>query len=270
MMWDNRRRERVTGKRCISFWLTLITLADIIVLLCTVVYGSETKPIELIDNRVAPISPSVSTEIEIEDPLEEVIISAEEEDTVIITEATDSANNSDNVYPYSLMSADWGVDIYGDGFTYYQIPESYVMGGGMFPEVAQAYLWCICKEAGVDYYMVLALIERESGYQWDATGDSGKSKGLMQIQERWHTGRMEALGVEDLYNPYSNMLVGVNYLKEIQDRYLASSGIACVLMVYNMGEPVANNLWEDGIYSTDYANYILHRAQEIKQEIQDQ
>ena len=180
----------------------------------------------------------------------------------------DDPNN--RVFPYSLMSADWGGDVYAEGYTYYEIPRAYAMGGGMFPEVAQIYLWSICKDAGVDYYTVLALIERESGYKCYATGDSGKSKGLMQIQERWHIERMEALGVEDLYNPYVNMLVGVNYLKEIQDRYLESSGEHCVLMVYNMGASGARKLWAEGKYSTAYSTQILQRAQEIRQALQDQ
>ena len=99
--------------------------------------------------------------------------------------------------------------------------------------------------------------------------DSGNSKGLMQIQERWHTERMEDLGAEDLYNPYDNMLVGVNFLKEIQDIYLDNSGAHCVLMAYNMGASGAKKLWSNGIYSTAYTRQIIQRAQEIKQELQD-
>lgn len=177
---------------------------------------------------------------------------------------------NNRVYPYSMMSTDWGVELYEQGWKYYEIPSSYKRAGGMFPEVAQVYLWSICREAGVDYYMVLALIERESGYKYDATGDRGNSKGLMQVYESYHLERMEALGVTDLYNPYSNMTVAVNILKEIQDKYLDSSGAHCVLMVYNMGEYGASKLWAEGVYSTDYTRQILQRAQELRQEIQDQ
>lgn len=171
-------------------------------------------------------------------------------------------------YPYNSMSADWGVDIYERGFRYWEIPVEYQATGGEFPEIAQVYLWCLCEQYEVDYYTVLAIIERESGYKWDATGDSGNSKGLMQVQERWHIDRMRKLGAEDLYNPYDNMTVAVDYLAEMSRKYLASSGENCVLMAYNMGATGAKRQWNKGIYSTNYSRGVLQRASEIKREIQ--
>lgn len=253
----SRRRKQLFIRRCIGIGLVLAMVVGVI-LLCTVACSNNSTPKEPVESTVTP---TVSTE-----PTQEPTSTPE------VTEAPiwGEGDPNNRVYSYSTMSTDWGAEVYEEGYRYYQIPRSYAMEGGMFPEVAQVYLWCICKNAGVDYYMVLALIERESGYKWDATGDNGNSKGLMQIQERWHTERMEALGVYDLYNPFQNMRVGVNYIKEIQDRYLASSGAHCVLMVYNMGASGANNLWAEGIYSTAYTKQILQRAQEIKQELQDQ
>lgn len=257
----SRRRKQLFIRRCIGIGLVLVLIVGV-VMLCAVACSSNNTSKDTTEGAVTstPLSTETTT------PTQEPTTAPEETEEPI----WGYGDPNNRVYPYSIMSADWGAEVYEEGYRYYQIPRSYAMEGGMFPEVAQVYLWCICKDAGVDYYMVLALIERESGYKWDATGDSGNSKGLMQIQERWHTERMEALGVEDLYNPYSNMRVGVNYIKEIQDRYLASSGAHCVLMVYNMGASGANNLWAEGIYSTAYTKQILQRAQEIKQEIQDQ
>lgn len=171
------------------------------------------------------------------------------------------------VYPYNTMSADWGAEVYEEGFKYYEIPQKYKDAGGCFPEIVQVYLWCECKEYGVDYYTVLALIESESGYHWDKVGDNGNSKGYMQIYEKWHTERMEAEGVTDLFNPYQNIRVGLNCLREIQDKYLASSGENCVLMVYNMGESTAKKLWAKDIYSSAYSREVIARAQELRQEL---
>lgn len=98
-------------------------------------------------------------------------------------------------------------------------------------------------------------------------GDNGNSKGYMQIYERWHTERMEAEGVTDLFNPYQNIRVGLNCLREIQDKYLASSGENCVLMVYNMGESTAKKLWAKDIYSSAYSREVITRAQELRQEL---
>lgn len=250
----NRRRKKMFIRRCMAFGCVAVTMVVIILTFtkCTV------QPAESIPEPESTASVTIAP----------VVVTTTPEVTEADIWEYGDPNNS--VYPYSIMSTDWGAEVYEQGFTYYEIPNSYKLEGGMFPEVAQVYLWCICREAGVDYYTALALIERESGYKWDATGDSGASKGLMQIQEKFHLERMGALGVDDLYNPYSNMRVGVNYLKEIQDKYLASSGAHCVLMVYNMGSSGAKKCWAEGIYSTAYTKQILSRAQEIKQELQDQ
>lgn len=153
------------------------------------------------------------------------------------------------------------------GFTYYQIPEDYARYGGDFPEEVQSYLWQLCEDAGVNYYIVVALIERESGYKQNATGDRGNSKGYMQIYEKWHTKRMQAESVDDLYNPYGNIRVGVNLLTELLGR--ADGDYHYVLMSYNMGESRTKSLYSEGVCSTNYSRGILQRAQEIEQELQD-
>ena len=189
-----------------------------------------------------------------EPPTEEIYITetpqAENIEPVTETEQEAKLEHDLNyTYPYNTMSAE------------------YKDAGGCFPEIVQVYIWCECKEYGVDYYTVLAIIERESGYHWDKVGDNGNSKGYMQIYEKWHTERMEAEGVTDLFNPYQNIRVGLNCLREIQDKYLASSGENCVLMVYNMGESTAKKLWAKDIYSSAYSREVIARAQELRQEL---
>lgn len=210
-----------------------------------------------------------------EPPTEEIYITetlqapqAENTEPVTKTEQEAKLEHDLNyTYPYNTMSADWGSEVYEDGFRYYEIQPEYKDAGGCFPEIVQVYLWCECKEYGVDYYTVLAIIERESGYHWDKVGDNGNSKGYMQIYEKWHTERMEAERVTDLFNPYQNIRVGLNCLREIQDKYLASSGENCVLMVYNMGESTAKKLWAKDIYSSAYSREVIARAQELRQEL---
>lgn len=129
-----------------------------------------------------------------EPPTEEIYITEtlqapQAENTEPVTEQEAKLEHDLNyTYPYNTMSADWGSEVYEDGFRYYEIPQEYKDAGGCFPEIVQVYLWCECKEYGVDYYTVLAIIERESGYHWDKVGDNGNSKGYMQIYEKWHTG----------------------------------------------------------------------------------
>ena len=172
------------------------------------------------------------------------------------------------IYPYNLMSADWGVELYESGFKYYEIPEEYSREGGCFPEVVQAYLWCLCEQRDIDYYIVVALIERESSYFCTASGDGGASKGYMQIYEKWHKDRMEAEGAENLYIPYDNIRVGLNFLQDLSSR--SNGDYHYILMSYNMGESRCKELNREGIYSSQYSREILQRAQEIEQELQEQ
>lgn len=169
--------------------------------------------------------------------------------------------------PYNSMSADWGAEVYEEGFKYYEIPQKYKDDGGEFPEVVQVYLWSLCKEKNLDYYLVLALIERESHYKYDCEGDYGNSLGYMQIYQKYHYERMEKEGVSNLLDPYGNIRVGTTFLQELFKDY-GNSGENCVLMVYNMGAGGANRCWRKGIYSSEYSRGIVARAQEIKKELQ--
>lgn len=145
---------------------------------------------------------------------------------------------------FDTMSADWGGE--EDGFVFYEIPEEYSRTGGYFPEKMQVYTYCVCKQYGVRYDLVVALIEKESGYKFDKVGDDGHSIGYMQIYEECHRDRMERLNVTDLTNPYQNVLVGIDYLSELIERY---GTIQDALAAYNYGEQGAKqHLWKNGIY----------------------
>lgn len=113
---------------------------------------------------------------------------------------TQTAENIEDKYKvFDTMSEDWGSDDL-EGFVFYDLPEQYA-DKGYFPEKMQIYTRCLCKQYDVPYALVLAIIEQESGYEFDKTGDGGQSKGYMQIYEKWHTDRMQKLGCTDLMNP---------------------------------------------------------------------
>lgn len=165
---------------------------------------------------------------------------------------------------FDTMSADWGDE--ADGFVFYEIPEEYDRTGGYFPEKMQVYTYCVCKRYGVRYDLVVALIEKESGYKFDEVGDDGHSIGYMQIYEEWHKDRMERLNVTDLRNPYQNVLVGIDYLSELIERY---GTIQDALAAYNYGEQGAKrNLWKKGIYVYEYNQTIMSRMKENEEELE--
>ena len=132
---------------------------------------------------------------------------------------------------FASMSMDYGGE--NEGFVYYEIPEEYQRTGGYFPIEVQLYTYCLCKQEDVRYALIVAMIERESGYHYDRTGDDGESAGYMQIMQKYHSERMEELSATDLLNPYQNIRVGVDYMKELIERY---GTIQDALAVYNYGE----------------------------------
>ena len=148
-------------------------------------------------------------------------------------------------------------------YIYYTVPQEYVMNGGEFSKELQEFTQDICKERSLSYPLVLALIERETGYRNVGPNGCG-STGYMQIIPKWHEERMKKFGVVDLLEPEGNIMVGIDYLTELFGKY---HEVNLVLMAYNMGESGAKKLWEDGVYSSDYADYIMEREAEISFEI---
>lgn len=94
--------------------------------------------------------------------------------------------------------------------------------------------------------------------------------GYMQIAQKWHKERMQRLNCTDLTNPYQNVTVGIDYLKEIQDSLQEVPEDVrpyYVLAVYNYGTKGAKeNLWNHGVYKYSYNTAIMERAAQLKAE----
>ena len=107
--------------------------------------------------------------------------------------------------------------------------------------------------------LLIAIIETESRGRANVTS-SGNAKGLMQIIQKWHRGRMQSLGVTNLYDPRSNILVGANLMNELLNKY----DLYTALMCYNEGESgSAIRRAAQGNYSY-YAKKIVNRMNELK------
>ena len=116
----------------------------------------------------------------------------------------------------------------------------------------QRLLWQACEETGLTYELALAVIWKETTFR-NVVGDGGESFGYMQVQPRWHKERMDRYGVTDLMDPYSNFLVGCDYLVELAE---TDRGIQWMLHAYNGGPAYANRLAEAGKVS-QYASDVL-------------
>lgn len=117
----------------------------------------------------------------------------------------------------------------------------------------QEKVFAICKEEGVSFPLVMAIIKNESNFAPDTIGEDGDS-GLMQVVPKWHEKRMEKMGITDIMEPIQNVRVGVNYLAECLKNHPGNTTIA--LMAYNMGEERAKELEAQGVYESEYSTEI--------------
>lgn len=179
------------------------------------------------------------------------------------TTQTGKQSKAPDMYTVSSPVPGYWSGIWAD-FTCHSIPEAYERAGGSFPEAVQCYTYLLCRQYGVDYSLVVALIERESGYMSDKAGDGGSSIGYMQIYESAHSDRMKRLDCTDLTNPYQNVKVGIDYLAELLKKYGTPRD---AVAAYNYGERGAReHLWDKGIRAYPYNLGILGRAEELREE----
>lgn len=120
--------------------------------------------------------------------------------------------------------------------------------------------WAIFEQCGQDaslFCAVMAIASVESGFDPQTVGDGGGSLGMMQINTRWHTGRMEALGVTDLTDPVQCATVAIDYLLELEDIMGAGPDDHALYLAYNMGPSGAKRAIRAGTSSTEYSTAVM-------------
>lgn len=71
----------------------------------------------------------------------------------------------------------------------------------------------------LDPAYIKAIIYRESRFEPTEVNKKTNVIGLMQIMPKWHMERARSLGVDDLTDPYGNILVGCDLLSEMTEKY---------------------------------------------------
>lgn len=99
----------------------------------------------------------------------------------------------------------------------------------------------------VDPYIVLAVLEIESRYQPNLTSSAG-AIGLMQWIPKWHSWRMDKFHLNDPWDPYTNIIVGVDILN---DGYQNTRSWDEALFVYN--------------HSNSYVRTVLSKAELLRE-----
>lgn len=111
----------------------------------------------------------------------------------------------------------------------------------------------ICPE------LIQAQIFYESSNRRTIVSECGDA-GYMQVNPKWQSERMENLGVIDLTDGYSNILVGYDLLYELFKKY---GEVELVLMAYNEGEEAAVRKYNPGQVS-DYARNIMELSEKLE------
>ena len=123
----------------------------------------------------------------------------------------------------------------------------------------QEYTYDLCIEKNVDYELVLAVMTRESQFQIDATGynhNGTQDHGIMQINDRTKEHFYQILNINDIYDPYQNILVGLTLLSDVIGKYGEYDG----LMAYAAGESGMKELKKEKVISK-YHQRILDGVQ---------
>lgn len=122
----------------------------------------------------------------------------------------------------------------------------------------QEFIYYLCKYYKLDFYLIIALIEVESGFLIDVV--SNNNYGLMQINEINHNWLQNELIIgSDFLNPYNNLLAGCYMLSEISNNYNSYDEI---LIIYNLGELGGNRLFNQNVYETDYTRKIKEKYED--------
>lgn len=220
--------ERISVVMCLVLCVTAIAS---IITACTTSHAAQDETIP--ETEIVAAFTTVATEAT--EPVTEP--ATEPPETVAATEEATESTEPPEV-----------TEVTEPAYIFFDVPLS---------EDLQIHIFESCEEYGIDPAIIVAMAKVESNYNADNIGDGGASLGLLQIQPRWHSGRMDKLGCPDLFDPFQNVTVGVDYLCEQLNRY--GGNMEKALTAYNKGH-------YNGTV-TSYAYAVLSISEGLKSEL---
>lgn len=97
----------------------------------------------------------------------------------------------------------------------------------------QDFLHTAAEEFGVDFHLMLGLIERETNFR-NIPGDGGNAYGYCQIWPKWWSSLMEEIGADDLNDPYDNFRTACAIVAHLTEKHGSTES---ALTAYNSGKP---------------------------------
>lgn len=131
------------------------------------------------------------------------------------------------------------------------------------------YIDKIVNGRGYDFYpdldlLVQSIMEIESHFQPNLVSSAG-CVGLMQVSPYWHAQRAAKLGVRDLFDPYGNILVAVDLIKDLYFNY-ADQDMILTVMMYNMPFQRARQMLYEEKTVSIYARDVFRTFKQLKGE----
>ncbi len=120
----------------------------------------------------------------------------------------------------------------------------------------QKYIYDMTDNLNLDYEMVLAIIEVESGFDEKIVSKTG-DYGLMQINKMNHGWLNKKFGGLDFLYSYDNVFAGIIMLDLLKKE--CGDDMHKLLTAYNKGLSTANKLWAKGVRKTDYSKKVMSK-----------
>lgn len=108
--------------------------------------------------------------------------------------------------------------------------------------------------------IIIAMVYHES--RFNPTVKNGDHIGLMQISTYWHSDRAAKLGISNMWDPCSNIRLGIDIIEDLYYNY-TNKDLTLAVMMYNMDFASARKLYSDGIRSK-YANDVFSTSENWK------
>lgn len=111
---------------------------------------------------------------------------------------------------------------------------------------------------GLDWKLLRAFATVESNLKESATGDDGRSIGLMQVQLIIGKAYAGVNDLSELYDPDKNIEAGSGYIADLTGKY--DGDLDAVIQAYNLGETKFNK----GLTSPAYLAKVLKEYETLK------
>jgi len=152
-------------------------------------------------------------------------------------------------------------DVKHSEFKKHQVSTEFFLYDISVSDELQRYTFDISAERGLNYEMILAIMFKESTFREGAVSKTN-DYGIMQINRGNHKWLSESLGITDFLDPEQSIDAGTFHLKGIVDN--GFDDVHKILMVYNLGGRKANELWQQGIFSTAYSRGVVEYMESLR------